>query len=117
MYKSTCRILWARLSEFWTMSYCFFLLMPKRANNYLKVTNLERNEGVLSTLKVDKLIFLVILVHGKKSRLICNFDPTPRGRNENKWTPHYQTELDRESKRNNRFATRDRFAVLRKNDS
>jgi hypothetical protein len=32
-----------------------------------------------------------------------NFDPNPSGRNEvqkkNKWTPHYQTEMDRESEK------------------
>jgi hypothetical protein len=41
----------------------------------------------------------------KKKRLICNFDPTPRGRNEvqkNKWTP-----LNGESEKNNRFAPRE----------
>jgi hypothetical protein len=35
---------------------------------------------------------------------------TPRGRNEvqkNKWTPHYQTVLDGESEKNNRFASRE----------
>jgi hypothetical protein len=45
-----------------------------------------------------------------KKRLICNFDPNPRGRNEvqkNKWTPHYQTELNGESEKNNRFAPRE----------
>jgi hypothetical protein len=38
---------------------------------------------------------------------MCNFDPTPRGRNEvqnNKWTTPYQTELNGESEKNNRFA-------------
>ncbi len=42
----------------------------------------------------------------KTYRIICNFDTTFRGRNEvqkNKWTPHYQTEYDGESKKVNRF--------------
>jgi hypothetical protein len=46
--------------------------------------------------------FLMILV-------LCNFDSTPRGRKEvqkNKWTPHYQNELNEESENNNRFAPR-----------
>jgi hypothetical protein len=33
---------------------------------------------------------------------MCNFVPTPQGRNEvqkNKWSPHYQTELDGESEK------------------
>ena len=53
--------------------------------------------------------FLVILEYEKK-RIICNFDSTFRGRNEvqkNKWTPHYQTEFDGESEKNNRFAPRE----------
>ena len=51
----------------------------------------------------------MILVHVKKKRFICNFDSNPSGRTEvqkNKRTPHYQTELDGESEKNNRFAPR-----------
>jgi hypothetical protein len=46
----------------------------------------------------------------KKKRNICKFDTTLRGRNEvqkNKLTPHYQTEFDGESEKNNRFAPRE----------
>jgi len=46
----------------------------------------------------------------KKKRIICNLDTTFRGRNKvqkNKWTPHYQTEFDGESEKNNRFAPRE----------
>ena len=45
----------------------------------------------------------------KKKLLVQNFDTTFRGRYEvqkNKWTPHYQTEFDGESEKNNRFAPR-----------
>ena len=46
----------------------------------------------------------------KKKRIICNFDPTFRGRYEvqkNKWTPYCQTEFDGESEKNNRIAPRE----------
>jgi len=42
--------------------------------------------------------------------LFVNFDTSFRGRNEvqkNKWTPHYQTEFDGESEKNNHFAPRE----------
>ena len=56
-------------------------------NNYLKVTNVDRNEprGFYRNSKLT----------------------TFRGRKEvhkNKWTPHCQTEFDGESEKNNRFA-------------
>ena len=47
-----------------------------------------------------------------KKRLLCNFDPAPRVRNEihkSKWTPYYQTKLDGESEKNNRFVPKELF--------
>ena len=52
----------------------------------------------------------MILVHVKKTYYVKNFDTTFRGRNEvqkNKWTPHYQTEFDGESEKNNRYVPRE----------
>jgi hypothetical protein len=43
----------------------------------------------------------VILVHDKKNVLYSTLTQ------KNKWTPDYQTELDGESEKNNRFAPRE----------
>ena len=42
----------------------------------------------------------MILVHANKKLLYANEVQ------KNKWTPHYQTEFDGESEKNNRFAPR-----------
>ncbi len=46
----------------------------------------------------------------KKKLIICNFDPTFRGRYEvqkNKWTPYCLTEFHGESEKNDRFVPRE----------
>ena len=80
MIKCTGQLVEFLGREFWTMSYRFFI--NKGTNNYLKVTNVERNA----------------------------YMQLWRGRDEvqkNKWTPHYQTELNEKSGNNNRFAPKE----------
>ena len=46
--------------------------------------------------------FLVMLVHEKKKVLYANLTPllgVEKRSNNNKWTPHYQTEFDGESEK------------------
>ena len=51
----------------------------------------------------------MILVHEKNNVLFATLTPllgVEKRSNNNKWTPHYQTEFDGESEKNNRLAPR-----------